>query len=180
MNRAAYMTVLWACLALAGCSGQLGAESDTQPANAARAPYTSPGKPAAPVKLAFELRGTPQIGIPLEVVLELSFFGGTPGNLAWALASEGAVRVAGVDRNLEKTSIAPWDRLRRVVTIVPESPGRHYLHLTVTTDSTGVPMSRVFSVPVQVGPQAPRRGGIEHDADGIAIKTLKSLEKTES
>lgn len=173
--------VVGACLLSAGCTGPGSPDPQPQQRSPALAAWESRGKPGAPVELDFTVMGEPQIGLPVSVELSAALASFTTGTLHWALEPDGAIELMSGHREPTKVSVEPGRRIQRTVTLVPRAAGRHYLTVTVFAQVGGAPMtSRVFAVPIQVGPRILEQGAVELDADGIPIKTLKSLEKTES
>lgn len=126
---------------LCGLMLNLPALAETVPAKAA---YTSPGKPSAPVTLNYEWLGTPALGQP--ITLRLSFSAqGEAADLRLRYAGEGAVslRAGGEEQVSLRAEPAPV----RELVVVPSREGLHHVNVFVELGDR----ARAFSIPLQVG-----------------------------
>jgi hypothetical protein len=178
-----------ATLAFAACQdANQGVEraSDTAAAPEAAAQAAdaeaSAGKPTAPIAIDYTVVGTPIVGQPVSINLEVSSM--LPGravtlnyrindarNLVFPQAQ--AQRVAlGV--------LGDSDRAAQQVIVVPQREGRLYLNVSAEVETEQGTLLKSMAIPIQVG-SAPRElqtnGEVSQDADGEAIVSMPADEE---
>jgi hypothetical protein len=186
--------ILLAALMFAAC--QDANESAGESADTAVAPETVPqtapsdtgvsaGKPTAPIAIDYTVIGTPVVGQPVSINLEVSSM--LPGrvvtlnyrindarNLSFPQAQ--AQRVAlGV--------LGDTDRAAQQVTVVPQKEGRLYLNVSAEVETDEGMLVKSMAIPIQVG-SAPRElqtnGEVGEDAEGEAIVSMPAEEETKA
>jgi hypothetical protein len=143
----------------------------------------SAGKPTAPIAIDYTVVGTPVVGQPVSINLEVSSM--LPGravtlnyrindarNLVFPQAQ--AQRVAlGV--------LGDSDRAAQQVIVVPQREGRLYLNVSAEVETEQGTLLKSMAIPIQVG-SAPRElqtnGEVSQDADGEAIVSMPGDETT--
>jgi hypothetical protein len=143
----------------------------------------SAGKPTAPIAIDYTVVGTPIVGQPVSINLEVSSM--LPGraltlnyrindarNLVFPQAQ--AQRVAlGV--------LGDSDRAAQQVIVVPQREGRLYLNVSAEVETEQGTLLKSIAIPIQVG-SAPRElqtnGEVRQDADGDAIVSMPGDETT--
>jgi hypothetical protein len=143
----------------------------------------SAGKPTAPIAIDYTVVGTPIVGQPVSINLEVSSL--LPGraltlnyrindarNLVFPQAQ--AQRVAlGV--------LGDSDRAAQQVIVVPQREGRLYLNVSAEVETEQGTLLKSIAIPIQVG-SAPRElqtnGEVRQDADGDAIVSMPGDETT--
>jgi hypothetical protein len=141
----------------------------------------SAGKPTAPIAIDYTVVGTPVVGQPVSINLEVSSM--LPGravtlnyrindarNLVFPQAQ--AQRVAlGV--------LGDSDRAAQQVIVVPQREGRLYLNVSAEVETEQGTLLKSMAIPIQVG-SAPRElqtnGEVSQDADGEAIVSMPADE----
>lgn len=170
-------------LALAGCGQPQPVESTerpVQPPVAVEAQVPKPArevgsvapaaKPGAPVSLEYSLRGSPQVGLPVDV--DLTFLSGGSGETLEILCS--------VDEALtlrEGAFSLPSPGGSHTITVTPEVEGYHYINVIARMGD----QARAFAVPVPVGNVDVRdtlksQGEIVEDETGQRIIRLPAEE----
>jgi hypothetical protein len=142
----------------------------------------SAGKPTAPIAIDYTVVGTPVVGQPVSINLEVSSM--LPGravtlnyrindarNLVFPQAQ--AQRVAlGV--------LGDSDRAAQQVIVVPQREGRLYLNVSAEVETEQGTLLKSMAIPIQVG-SAPRElqtnGEVSQDADGEAIVSMPADEE---
>lgn len=155
-----------ALVALVACqaeSASVNAVNVTEAGEAKRQVIRSAGKVAPPINVGYKLLGEPEIGEPLEI--ELSVSSELPGatfsvslqprdDLLLGTGQDSAMEVSratiGTDRDFGT------ELMSRRVSVIPQSEGRSYLVVTVSTPTEEGSASRVLAVPIQVGDLPPR------------------------
>jgi hypothetical protein len=143
----------------------------------------SASKPTAPIAIDYTVVGTPVVGQPVSINLEVSSM--LPGravtlnyrindarNLVFPQAQ--AQRVAlGV--------LGDSDRAAQQVIVVPQREGRLYLNVSAEVETEQGTLLKSMAIPIQVG-SAPRElqtnGEVSQDADGEAIVSMPGDETT--
>lgn len=119
------------------------------PAAADGAPRTSPGKPTAPITIAFALAAEPAVGALLAISIEIHS-AAEVGDLALdARAEDGAALLVAAQAPVPGKSGA-W-----TVTVVPLADGTAYLNVTAQGTIGGAPQTRSIAIPVRAGNAKP-------------------------
>lgn len=110
----------------------------------------SPGKPAAPVDLKFNLSAKPELGKPLPIDIALLATGASDAMTLSVQASDGLeVDPATSLANFPKSQVGAL--YRHQITVTPRAEGAYFVNVVVTTVVPGGPQSRSFAIPLLVG-----------------------------
>lgn len=161
------LPLLIAALALTACESDQDTVSnsvetnDTKPTTGVEKPAVaqavSPGKITAPISISYEIVGTPIVGQPVSINLQISsplddrtitvfYRVNEIGSLTFPVSQLDTVTILPV---AEVTSRS------QQVTVVPQREGRIYLVVSAEIETDGGTMMRSMSIPIQVG-NAPR------------------------
>ena len=154
-----------------------------KPADGKIAPVKD-AKPFGPVRISHRIIGTPVVGQPVLIDLELrSAYGSAPVELSYRVPDTSALTFPA--DQLQRVSLAaPPDgekgaTMAHQVSVVPQREGRLYLNVSAAVETADGPQSTVMAIPIQVG-SAPREleenGTIVEDASGELIRTLPAKE----
>lgn len=102
------------------------------------------GKIGSGVQLAYRLDGTPAVGAPLNIAVQLS----SRADAEVTLAADAGL---GLQAPQQVLRVAAGGRIEQVLTVVPQSEGRFYLNLLVSSDGRG----GTTGLAVQVGKGTP-------------------------
>lgn len=153
-----------ALIALAACQAETTSiDAANAPAAVKRQVVQAAGKATPPIDVGYKVLGTPAIGEPLAI--ELSVSSGLPGATFSVslqprddlLLGTGQERAMEVSRAAITTMGADAEQsLVQRVSVIPQSEGRSYLVVSVSTSADEGLASRVLAVPIQVGDLPPR------------------------
>jgi len=161
------LPLLIAVLALTACQSDqetvsnLGETNDTKPTTGAEKPAVvqavSPGKITAPISISYEIVGTPIVGQPVSINLQISSpLDDRTITVFYRVNEIGSLTFP--ESQLETITILPLDAVTsrsQQVTVVPQREGRLYLVVSAEIETDGGTMIRSMSIPIQVG-SAPR------------------------
>lgn len=189
-----YLQRAWlvAALSVAGCQGTDGEATDrtaaagTQttespvPAETAES-HAPAGKPSAPISIDYHVVGTPIVGHPVNIDLDVSSTrGDTPVKLSYRVLDQGSLSFPKSQTRELSLSRVPTDRpATRQVTVVPQREGRLYLNVTAEIETEDGALIKTMAIPIQVGgaPAAPETNGeIMEDAAGETVISLPADE----
>ena len=176
------------CLAAvcAACGSGSVDETDTEASVATPAPDVTfkPGaedgrtaKPQGPVTIAYKIIGTPVVGQPVAVELQVtSRLDPEPVTLTYRINDSTAMQFP--QEQAAQVSMAatrePGPRQQQV-RVIPMREGRLFLNVSATVETDGGSMSTVTAVPIQVG-AAPRQiedqGDVMTDENGELVRSL--------
>lgn len=163
-------------------------EAEGQPAEAADPAEGGPregaavsGKPGAPVRLAYNVIGTPVVGQPLSIAIEVaSTVQDRPVTLHYGIHD--AAELAFPDaqpRQVSLGTIAAREAARQQVRVVPQREGRLYLNVVAEVETEGGALLKAMAIPIQVGdapsPPGPQ-GRLLQDAEGESVISLPASE----
>lgn len=157
------------------------ANDDAAPEKAAAAAgpaaATSPGKPSAPIFIDYTVNGTPIVGHPVSIDLNVrSTLTDRPVTLNYRVVDTSALTFP--DAQVRQVAVARLDEGRpaiQQVTVVPQREGRLYLNVTAEIQTEDGMMLKSMAIPIQVGSAPAERevnGEIKKDADGDAIVSM--------
>lgn len=171
-----------ASIGLCACGGEETVEVATSSADAGAKPsddsYVSTVvKPGSPYSVSYRIIGTPIVGSPVTVELQVESNQGTqPLNLEYRIndatsmllgeSQPVAVRMEFADNETSFT---------QQVTIVPQREGRFYLNVSASFETADGTMSTVTAIPIQVGTgsrELTPHGEVQLDEDGNAVRVL--------
>lgn len=155
------------------------AEAGAPAAEQADAPDagTSPGKPTAPITIDYDVIGTPVVGQPVSVNLNVkSSVGDRPVTLNYRIndASSLAFPEAQALR-VPLGVLAGGQPASQQVTVVPQREGRAYLNVSAEVETAEGTLLKSIAIPIQVGTTPGGRepnGDIVRDADGNPVISL--------
>lgn len=185
-----YGSVLAALFLAAGCkdtgsgdSGSAAAERGQAQATSAKPlpePQRSPGKPAAPVSIDYDIIGVPIVGHPVNIDVEVSSTqGDAPVRLRWHVLDSGSLSFPEAQVREVAVRVNPRQAETRQVTVVPQREGRLYLNVTAEVETPDGAMLKSIAIPIQVGdaPGEPEPAGeLGEDAGGEAVMSLPADE----
>ena len=175
---------------LLGCGGgtetEPAAEAATVAANAAR-PVAKPDtrsdydgtvlKPGAPFAMSYRIIGTPVVGSPVTVELQIeSLLGSQEIAVDYRIndATSMMLHEAQPERVMLEPAVNEQSVVQRV-TVVPQREGRMYLNVAASIDSDDGAQSSIMAIPIQVGEggrQIEEQGDVQLDEDDEAIRVL--------
>jgi len=174
--------LLFAGCQQAGDGGNAGSEAPvSRAAPEAVEAQTSAGKPSAPISIDYAIIGTPVVGQPVSINLEVSsslrnravtlnFRINDARNLTFPEAQAQRVALAAFGDN---------DRVSQQVTVVPQREGRLYLNVYAEVDTEEGTLLKSVAIPIQVG-RAPRQpeasGEPRQSPDGETVISLPAEE----
>ena len=180
-----------AMFVLAGCgSGGIGDESGSEATAENNAPEVGlkPGaksghtaKAQGPVTIAYNIIGTPIVGQPLGIDLQVkSTLGPQPITLSYRVNDSTAMQFA--ESQTASVSIAAREDeapSQQQVRVIPLRDGRVFLNVSATIESESGTISTVTAIPIQVG-AVPREiqdiGEVMLDENGELIRSLPASE----
>ena len=141
----------------------------------------SPGKPAAPINLDYEVKGQLQTGG--EIVVKLAFSGIDAGTVTASVRPDpGLVRIdSSEDLRLpvqQKGGAAAGQEIR----LIPEKDGIYYVNIFATLAINGEQQYKSFAIPLEVGQvdwaeHLKPQGELKDDGLGNTIIALPATEK---
>jgi hypothetical protein len=180
MNRVQSLIIVMMAAGMAAC-GDGAVESGPQAASSRPEAGGLMAKPQSPVAIDYRIIGTPIVGQPLAIDIEVrSLMGPQPISLHYRINDSTAMQLT--EAQPSQVSIAPMaDDAPTVqqVRLVPLREGRLFLNVAASVETEGGTVSTVAAIPVQVGP-APRQpagnGTITTDENDEAIHSLPADE----
>ena len=180
MNRLDSLIIVIAAAGLAAC-GDAAVDRDTQVAATSAVAESAAAKPQSPVAIDYRIIGSPIVGQPLAIDIEIrSLIGPQPISLQYRINDSTAMELA--EAQPAELSIAPLADgapLVQQVRLVPLREGRLFLNVAASVEIEGGTVSTVAAFPVQVG-AAPRQpagnGTVTTDENNAAIHSLPADE----
>jgi len=170
---------------LAGCNTETATEepaaAETATAGKAAQREMSPGKPSAPVTISYDVLGTPRVGQPVAVEINLSSpTVDRPMRLSYSVSDPDSL-VLPEDQPKEISLSIPEGegRASRQVTVVPQREGRVYLNVTAEVDTEIGTMLKSMAIPLSVGrgePEPEVNGELKETADGETVVSMPAEE----
>lgn len=180
MNRCHSMIIIIAAACLAAC-GDAAVEDAPQIAPGAAGAEGAAAKPQSPVAIDYRIIGTPIVGQPLAIDIEIrSLIGPQPISLQYRINDSTAMQLA--EAQPAQLAIAPMADgapLVQQVRLVPLREGRLFLNVAASVEIEGGKVSTVTAIPVQVGAARGRPAGngtVTTDENGAAIHSLPADE----
>ena len=137
----------------------------------------SPGKPTAPISMSYEILGTPVVGSPVQINVEVSSPQG-PVEVRYSIADPGAlVFQAGQVERLEIRD--PSRREPRQLAVIPQREGRVYVNVSAEVLTPGGSMIRSMAIPIRVGAArevATPNGELVEGPDGETVISMPAAE----
>ena len=180
MNRFQTTLIVITVAAMAAC-GDASVESAPGAATGETAPQAAATKPQSPVAIDYRIIGSPIVGQPLAIDIEVrSLIGPQPIRLQYRINDSTAMELA--EAQPSQVSIAPMaDSAPTVqqVSLVPLREGRLFLNVAASVDVEDGMISTAVAIPIQVGaaPREPETNGtISTDENGDTVRSLLATE----
>ncbi len=138
-------------------------------------------KPQGPVTIAYRIIGTPIVGQPIGIDLQVqSTLGPQPITLNYRVNDSTSMQFAEA-QEASVSLAATSDQGPRVqqVQVIPMREGRLFLNVAATVEMEEGTMSTVTAIPIQVGaaPRQPEENGeVLTDEDGELVRSLPASE----
>lgn len=166
-------------IALAGCGNGSVDTADVSRSPGAKDRHTL--KPQAPVTIDYKIIGTPVVGQPVAIELQVkSTLGPQAITLSYRVNDSTAMQFT--EAQAARVSIAASKDeapTQQQVRVIPMREGRLYLNVSATIEDEDGLLSSVTAIPIQVG-AAPRElqenGELLRDEDGELIHSLPAAE----
>lgn len=144
--------------------------------------YSITGKPQGPVRIDYRIIGTPVVGQPVTVDLNVrSNVGDVPVTLSYGTNDTTAMTFP--ETQQRRVSLAFVDEERTAgqqVTLIPRREGRLFLNVTAHVQTDTGSLQTVTAVPIQVG-AAPRElqenGVVTTDENGELIREMPASDQ---
>jgi hypothetical protein len=183
--------ILLAALALAACQDAGNESNGTTEAAAADAAaesastegQASAGKPSAPISIDYAVIGTPIVGQPVNIDLEVfSSVGDRPVTLNYRINDARNLRFPQAQAQ-QIALAAPSDtgRAAQQVTVIPLREGRLYLNVSAEIETAEGTLMKSMAIPIQVGraPEVPQTNGeLREGPDGETVISMPAEETT--
>jgi len=142
---------------------------------------SSAGKPSAPINIDYAIIGTPVVGQPVSINLEVSSsLRNRPVTLNYRIND--ARNLAFPEAQAQRVALAAFGDTHRVsqqVTVVPQREGRLYLNVYAEVDTAEGTLLKSIAIPIQVGkaPGQPETNGEPRQGpDGETVISLPADE----
>lgn len=143
--------------------------------------YNVTAKPSGPVRVSYRIIGTPMVGQPVTIDLQLeSNVGDMPVRLSYK--SNDSTAMAFPESQLQSMSLSPGDDERmpaQQVTVIPMREGRLFLNVAAVVETETGSLQTVTAIPIQVG-AAPRQlqdnGVVTTDENGELLREMPASE----
>lgn len=137
----------------------------------------SPGKPQAPIKISYEIVGSPIVGNPVQVNVSVSSPKG-PVNVRYSITDRSALMFQ--DGQIERLEIADSSSgAVQQLSVVPQREGRLYVNVSAEVQTPSGAMIRSMAIPINVG-SAPARAvspmNVVEGPDGEAVISMPAQE----
>lgn len=137
-------------------------------------------KPRGPVQIGYRIIGTPVVGQPVAIELEIvSTLGSEPMALSFQINDSTSLQFPeGQDESVAMAAMQADSPQYHQVRVIPLREGRLYLNVSARVESDEGSLSTVLAVPIEVG-AAPQRAAIANtgqatDENGEAIRVLQA------
>ena len=173
--RIALFTVLMS--GLAACSGEtevMSASSTTTEKPSPAASNDSPGKPQAPINIDYEIVGSPIVGAPVQINVDVSS-GAGPVTVQYNITDTSALVFQ--QGQVQRWEIADpsADVAVQQLSVIPQREGRLYVNVSAEVMTPSGSMIRSMAIPIKVGAapvQATPNGEVVEGVDGETVISL--------
>lgn len=160
---------------LAACSSGREEATPGQVADESR----RPAKAGAPFTFRYKTIGTPVVGSPVTLDLEIhSVFGATPVEIGYQIADPSALLLHEAQpQSMVAELAANDDFVAERVTVIPQREGRLYLNVSAAVTTEDGRTSVVTAIPIHVGAvdtSPVEHGELETNEDGETTRVLTS------
>lgn len=143
----------------------------------------SAGKPSAPITIDYTVIGTPVVGQPVNIDLEVSSsLGNRPVTLNYRINdARNLVFPQAQPQRVALAARTDTGRAVQQVTVVPQREGRLYLNVSAEVETDEGMLMKSMAIPIQVGsaPEQPATNGeLREGADGEAVISMPADETT--
>ena len=136
-------------------------------------------KPEGPVQISYQIIGTPIVGQPVAIELQVrSVLGPQAVTLSYRINDATAMQFP--EAQPPQVSIAPSTDASpnlQQVRVIPLREGRLYLNVSADVETESGTLSTVTAIPIQVGGAATRvpqeSGAVTTDEDGEAVRVMQ-------
>ena len=163
---------------LAACSDESGNRANVsaaKPAAVRDRTATSPGKPSAPITIAYEVLGKPIVGLPVAINVTVR----ATQDLGAVVVSYSINDVSALlfqDGQIERLEFSDISELDvQQVAVIPQREGRLYLNVSAEVQTPGGSMIKSMAIPIQVGsaPVPPQiNGELKTGPDGETVISM--------
>ena len=166
-------------LALAGCGGSTDEPAAAVKGEPATVATRTPSSPGNLFRVDYEIIGTPVVGSPVSVDLEItSLFGDEPVDLAFRIPDATALTMdAAQPRDLRRTPSSDDRTIRERVTVIPQREGRLFINVSASRTDDAGSMTSAISIPLHVGnvdTSIREQGELQTNEDGETTRVLTS------
>ena len=139
----------------------------------------TPGSPGNLFRVDYQIIGTPVVGSPVSIDLEIaSAFGDEPVDLAFRIPDATALEMdAAQPRDLRRTPSSDGHRIRERVTVIPQREGRLFINVSATRTDDAGSLTSAISIPIHVGSidtSLQEQGELQTNEEGETTRVLKS------
>jgi hypothetical protein len=139
----------------------------------------TPARPGTVFNVNYRIIGTPVVGSPVSVDLEIeSSAGNEPVEIGYQIPDPSALSMDETQpTTLTRTPPAGERRIRERVTVVPQREGRLYINVRASRSGGDGSNSTMISIPIHVGDvdtSLQEHGRLETDAVGETTRVLDS------
>ena len=139
----------------------------------------TPGSPGTVFEFSYEIVGTPIVGSPVSIDLQIqSAFGDEAIEVGYQIPDSTALAMdAAQPRTLTRTPLAGERSIRERVTVIPQREGRLYINVSAVRASNTGSMSSVISIPIHVGnvdTSIREHGELQTNEEGETTRVLTS------
>jgi hypothetical protein len=178
------------CLGLTACGGEqaepAAATEDAHPEHSIADVNIKPGMEDAsaiggklgfPYSIDYEIIGTPIVGSPVTVNLQVeSLVGSYPLTLDYRIRDASSmVLVESQPSSVRMVPATNEVSFRQQVSMIPQREGRFYLNVSASIEAENGTISTVTAIPIQVGSGArelQQNGDVQVDENGDAVRIL--------
>lgn len=176
-----HITIIAALMAGLAACGDAATDDTLQATTADPTPTGLAAKPQSPVAIDYRIIGTPIVGQPLGIDIEVrSLLGPQQIRLQYRINDSTAMELS--EAQPAEISIAPMaenEPTVQQVSLVPLREGRLFLNVAASIEVEGGQISSALAIPVQVGaaPRQPETNGtLTTDENGEAVRSLPASE----
>ena len=135
-------------------------------------------KPTAPIAIAFDFEGRPEVGQPLDLTVSVSVEQAMTGGTLSVTADDPVAVIDPVD-TVPLGDIGVGESVDVGVTVLPLVVRTHYMNVTVSGTIEGLIQTRSINVPIRVtGGEGLRKA--ENDVAGKTTERVRSFEAIET
>lgn len=187
LRKSGLMLAVLATAALAACNAPTDSEAvSSAPATpvaktVAASTQSSPGKPSAPITIRYKILGTPVVGQPVAIEVDVSSpLREQPMRMSYSVIDSDSMSFPASQPQRIELSIADNERsAARQVTVVPLREGRLYLNVTAEIETDNGVLLKSISVPIAVGQSAAApdvNGELRQAAEGETVVSMPARE----